>query len=711
MADTEFTIKVTTEADTQTLEDIKSVLEEIKSNAELMEDGMNEALTSTTDGAMETSDSLEVASDSAENLGNSLDGINGSNLDDVSNSANDMADNMDRASESVNNLNDGMGVMEGSMMLSASEQIRGIGNSSEQMSQDLDNAKITLDQLAIQTGITEGELTSMINNISNETFPREEAMLYVQALDQVGVSSENLGESATRIDWINDAFHLGAEGTQKLTMEMGVLGVDLNDVESSYNALAYAQSNTLGGMQMYQRYMTRYSGDFAEYGYNIDQASVIIAGATQKWGGGRKAIGELNKALKESDGDVRALEEALDLEAGSLDNATQLTGEYEGKLVEMADQEMEHKTITERLGAVWEDFSLSLAPVLSPLGSVIGLLGQFGSFTLGINGIITLAETFGLLNKATLATIPSQIAEGTAGWFSIGWILVAVAVILILIGVLWYLYNNNEQVRQAIDNFAQTLQYVGGVIYSYFITALNNLMNVLKSLWNGVQTVINGLINAVNSGNGNIIQSIANVITYLSQLPMKLSTIFLNMIAKTLGFGDNFVQRMQQTAINSANNFINNITTLPSKLASELNEMLSVVSQWASTLPQKFWDAGVEAVMNFLNALDRHSPGIMQRQLTAELVEMGDNIPKDSRGLLKNISQMGSDVVDEFGNPSLELNSNGTLLNRNDDRGVYGNNYFTINIENVDNEERVNEIVEAVRKSLAWSNTTAGRTV
>ena len=37
----------------------------------------------------------------------------------------------------------------------------------------------------------------------------------------------------------------------------------------------------------------------------------------------------------------------------------------------------------------------------------------------------------------------------------------------------------------------------------------------------------------------------------------------------------------------------------------------------------------------------------------------------------------------------------------------------TINLEigSVDNEERINEIVDAVRRALAWDNKTAGRTV
>ena len=704
MIDKQINIKVKTEADSKEVEDLQTHLEDVAKTAE--ETG--ESLTKSLD---ESSDSAENLESDVENVNVAVVGISDENFKQMTNTIEETDDAVQELQRDLEDVDKSMQLNDAGMYLQTADQLRAYGSEIEGFSEDIDEAQITLGQLAIQTNMTESAMTNMIATISNETFPKEEAMLYVKSLDQMGVSSENLGKSATDLDKINDAFGMGAEKVNSLGQEMSVLGVDMNNVSSSFNALAYANDNTVGGMQNFYGFFRKYDAQLNELGYDMDQTALIISATTQKYGGGRAALGGLSTALKEADGDTRKLEEALDMEAGSLDRASEITGQYEGTLQTLADEEMEHKTLVQRMGAAWDDFTMYLAPVISPLGSVIGLVGELGSFTLGINGIISLAETFGILNKANLALIPSQIAEGIAGMASIAWVLIAVAVILILVGVLWYLYNNNEQVRQAIDNFAQTLQYVGGVIYSYFITALNNLINVLNFLWNGVQTVINGLINAVNSGNGNILQSIANVLAYLFQLPSKISTVFINIIAKTLGFGDNFVQRMQQAATNSVNNFMNSISSLPSKLMAELNEMLSVVSQWASTLPQKFWDAGVDAVMNFLNALDRHSPGIMQRQLRAELVEMGENIPKDGRGLLSNIGQLGSDVVDEFGNPSLELNSNGTLLNRSDNRGVYGNNYFTINIENVDNEERVNEIVEAVRKSLAWSNTTAGRTV
>ena len=250
--------------------------------------------------------------------------------------------------------------------MSISSELSSIGSNAEGMAQDMNTASISVGQLATQTGVAEPQMVSLINHISNATFPNDEAMMYVKSLDQIGVSSENLGKSATDLDRINDAFGLGAQTTNSLGQELSVLGVDMNNVSSSFNALAYANSNTVGGMENYYNFLRKYDAQFNELGFNVDQASVIIAGATQKFGGGRAALTGLSDALKESNGDTRALEQALGLQAGAISNASQLTGQYEGQLQTLANEEAEHKTWLDQINAAWEDMSLLMSPVLAP---------------------------------------------------------------------------------------------------------------------------------------------------------------------------------------------------------------------------------------------------------------------------------------------------------------------------------------------------------
>ena len=175
-----------------------------------------------------------------------------------------------------------------------------------------------------------------------------------------------------------------------------------------------------------------------------------------------------------------------------------------------------------------------------------------------------------------------------------------------------------------------------------------------------------------------------------------------------------FAQTAITTATNAVNGFIKTIRGLYTGLTTELNNMLSAVSNWAASLPQKFWDAGVNAVKNFLSALGIASPGTMQRTLVWEISEMERRTPLESRGLLENVSRLGSDIVDEFGEPTLGVGFDDTL-NASISGGRNNGESPTINLNvtvgSVDSEDRVTEIVEAIRRELAWNNATAGRTV
>lgn len=472
---------------------------------------------------------------SADEMGNSLDNVNGASLEETGSSAESLSKDLDDAGNSANELGNNLDIIEGSMLLSVGQQFSQMGSSAEDMAQQMDSASISVGQLATMTGMAEPQMVSLINNISNATFPNDEAMMYVKNLSQMGVESQNFAQSATDIDRINDAFGLGANTTNSMATELGVLGVDMNNVSSSFNALAYANANTKGGMENFYAFLRKYDSQFNELGYNVDQSAIIISAATQKYGGGKAALSGLSEALKESNGDSRKLEEALGLQAGALDNATQITGQYEGQLMELANQEAEHKTILQQIGAAWEDVSLSLSPVLSPLGSAVGLLGQVGSVGMSVMGLRSLAQgmremtmainimrnaeslsagvkavlsaAFGVETAAqegntvakTSAIIPTEalaIAENSL----LLPILLVVGAIALLIGVLWYLYNNNETVRQSVDWLAQQFQlFVGRLLQvgQIIVSFVTNSVSAFLRWVTGGSTSANNLVNAI----------------------------------------------------------------------------------------------------------------------------------------------------------------------------------------------------------------------
>lgn len=366
---------------------------------------------------------FESVSSSAEEVGNSIDNINGAGMQDASAGAGELEQKTEEADSEVQNLNNDLSIINASSLLDAAQQVGELGQQAEQMAQDMNEASITVGQLATQTGIAEPQMRAMVASLTSADFPQEEAMMYIKSLDQMGVSSSNLAKSASDIDMIGDAFGLTGERATSMSQELGVLGVDMNNVSSAFNALAYANANTVGGMDNYYNFLRKYDSQFKELGYNVDQTSLIIAAATQKYGGGRAALSGLSNALKEADGDSRKLEQALGMQAGSLDNATQITGQYEGQLAQLASEEAQHKTLLDQMGAAWDSFNMTIGNALAPLLSVAGAIGQVGQFGLQIQGITQLGsalkDTIKWIKDFNIAQTAKNLIEGEGAIASI----------------------------------------------------------------------------------------------------------------------------------------------------------------------------------------------------------------------------------------------------------------------------------------------------
>ena len=725
MTEKEVKVLVTTETDVSSLEDLESTLDEAKSKA----DELGESLTDATEdvdstGVDELDTSLEEASGSAEDLNDSLSGIDGSGLDDASGSASDLASSLDEASNSADTLS---GALESASYMGMAEGVGQYADGAENLAQSMNTAAISVGQLATQAGMAEPQMVSLINNISNATFPQEEAMQYVQALNQMGVSANELGASATNMDRINDAFHLGASNVVQLTNNLGVLGVSANNLDSSFNALAYAQSNITGGVDRFNTVLQRLGPSFSEYGYNVDQAAIITAAATQKWGTGRKSMTELSNAMKECKGDTAALEQALGLQAGALSNASSITGQYSGQLQNLAGEEAEHKSWLDQINAAWEDMSLALSPVLSPMASLLGLIGQFGQFALAINSIVTLAQTFKTLELANLALIPSQIAEGIAGWFSVGWMILAVAIILAVIAAFIYLYNTNEDFRAFIDGLIGGFMEFCQVISDNVIGALEWLQGAFQNTINFITTYGQLFVQAFFVMATGGIGAIALLIANMNGMPNQLGAILQTAIGRVVSFAGSLVSNFVSAAANAVNNFLSRIRQMPVAFAQELNKMIQQAIDFASRLPQIIGDAARRALAQWFGITGEGSPGYIYYAFEEELGAM-ENISKNNH-IARNIGATAVNMLENWGNPEFDYTVAGTmdmesgvtgsgavegLLNRilESLTNPQGNGSVTFNLYgDIDSEERMQRFIDAVRRDLEWNNNTSGRTV
>lgn len=508
------------------------------------------------------------------------------------------------------------------------DKLSDIGGKFESLSESLAGTTATIDKLSIQSGVSADELTRMTTSLSSATFSEDSALSYIKTLDQIGVSSKNLESSARGLKNIGSALQLDPSTVTGMANELSVLGVDMNNVTEAYGALGYASANTVGGMQNYYTFLKRFDAEFAQMGLDVDQSSVAIVEATKKYGGGRAALSGLSEALKNADGDLSKLEQELGLQAGTLTNASQVTSQYAGNIDQMAAAGAKHLTISQRINDAFRDMSVSLAPVIEPLGSIVGAFGSLGGMALNFNALkqfyTTLKESekiAGMVETLRAAISASTAAEGigasvkaffttaigaetAAKIASIGptvtlagaemsllWPILAVtAAILVLVGILYYLYNNNEQVRQAVDNLIASIQGLIGE----FMAALQPVIQFvqqgiayLMTFVPAVQQIFGAIFNVIITILGAIFtQGISNVTMIVNGIRQVLS--FLAPIVRTI-FGN--VQKNIMTAINlwniattKARQIADGITSAFNNVRSQIQGALSGVSN-AITAP------------------------------------------------------------------------------------------------------------------------------
>lgn len=408
---------------------------------------------------------------------------------------------------------------------------------------------------------------------------------------------------------------------------------------------------------------------------------------------------------------------------------------------------------------------IALGGLASPLVDIVSGFGQMAVGMKAIKdlGMIKWLKELELMTKLSAAAdwILAGAQAALNFVMSLNPIILVAIALAALVAVLIWAYYNVDWFRESVDSLSSTLQWIVGIIsgdvmgafndftesiglstdswidkilgfilfipmlpatlalalgdalaqFLGFTGGLEEMVNTtLNNLWTYI-TTLGGMIPQSVSITGNqVIDSVLKVMAFMATLPLQLAVIFTNILAKALGFGNNFVQNMLNAGSRAVSNFINQIKRGPSQLAAELQSMINQALSFSGQIGSILWQAGVNAVMGFINGLQRHSPGKMQREFVAEITEMGERVPEESKLMIDNVYQAGKNVTDAF-NPSLNDIDFGNVegVNGRSSAGVGGD--LIVNIYgDVDTEERAKFIIETFRKEIAWDNTTAGRT-
>lgn len=340
----------------------------------------------------------------------------------------------------------------------------------------------------------------------------------------------------------------------------------------------------------------------------------------------------------------------------------------------------------------------TIIPTLRNVATALINAGR-AALTAGLNALRTVA----MWTAQKLALVASTLAEyGLAAAqavlnlvMSMNPIMIVVLALAALVAALIWAYYNVDWFRAMVDNAWQSLMQIGQYIYGVLAGAVQWLGSLFQSF-----------TSQLGLNTQDWIQAIIGFILFLPQLPLKVGIALTNALAKALGFKGNFVQSLISSASSAVSGFVSYITQLPGIVMGEFNRVLGLVNDFINSLPDRVWDMGQAIIDALKRSLGIGSPGHMFYMMEGELERIED-LPEDMQsGITRNVRYLGEGIVDSF-HPNL----NGTL-NGNVASGSYGNTInLNLEIGSVDNEERVREIIDVIRRELNWNNKTAGRGV
>lgn len=248
---------------------------------------------------------------------------------------------------------------------------------------------------------------------------------------------------------------------------------------------------------------------------------------------------------------------------------------------------------------------------------VITIIREAESLSAGINAVYSASlEAEGV--AAATATGPTEGLAVAENSLLLPILLVAAAIIA-LVAILWYLYNNNEQVRQGIDSLLASVQGFMGqlmelgqailtAVMPYLQQFFDIIMNVAAAIvtaiipviqdWFNRLSMIISIITSVIEGNMSLeqalsmiwaiimdtIQNVINgIINFLSNFGSQLFQIVFSAFSRVLTTIIAQVNLWKLQAINGVSNIVSGIvskfTNLPGQISSAVSGVTNAITQ------------------------------------------------------------------------------------------------------------------------------------
>lgn len=505
MAEKEVKIKVTTETDMSQLNELKDTLNDVKATA-------SEVGVSISDSMDDATSSTEETTASADNLNESLQSVDGENINEVTANSDELQGSLDDAGTNADGLSDSLDNINGDGLGDASQKAQELGDNLKDSEQSADSLSGVI--ASVGAGLALDEMVNTAGRIEDSWNRLELTFGSVtpELKEDISSTASTTGRAGGLIrGYFNDMGIAGVKNTDLLRESFTALsgrayqsGKDIGTMESALQRMVL--SGNAGNRQLVAlgislddlaRVMGTTKDQASEMFKNLSQEDRLRV-LTQAMGDGAKA----NEMYKNSWEGVK--EKASAELAG-------LMGAIGKPILEMLIPVMQ--TLSQVISFITDAFKALPQPVQSVLGAIGGLALGMVAFVgvLGTVGKVVKGVSDGIKVLRGLSAVKS-IVSGLSGAFSAlsgaisflvaNPIVLLIIILAVVVASIIYLYYTNEDFRNSVNGLIDTFKAFGGAIYGDLLGALQWLQgawqNTVDFFTNGANSINDGVMGAFN---------------------------------------------------------------------------------------------------------------------------------------------------------------------------------------------------------------------
>ena len=259
-------------------------------------------------------------------------------------------------------------------------------------------------KLASAMGMTNKEMRSLANEISNVTFPLEEVLDVMELGRQQGIKSgEQMKEYATLWDTVGSATGESSASLAEAAVALNAIGISAMEQEKALSAFGFIAQETTSSVGEFLTFIERTGPQLRELSLDVNDTAAIIGLLEKEFGMARRvARQEFRKAVNESGGDLGALMQTLGITQEQFQK-------YRAEVEACSDVMQEYADINESVHTIFDRFKQQVSELTYKYGDYIAVAGNVGSVMMGIGSTITTLST--IHKTLTLSTVANTVAN------------------------------------------------------------------------------------------------------------------------------------------------------------------------------------------------------------------------------------------------------------------------------------------------------------